>query len=149
MYGKVFKRSGARRGFNATEFIRQKLMREALDRHDYLIALRDQMIAHDDGIGESKELSIYLAEQAPTYALAIGVSVGNRRVVSLGTDIAREVEPHFGYVAKIFSEIEALTRDELLRGFLVTRFAEVTLLGPSMEKPLQVDMSSVRGRRVP
>src|SRR3546814_16820981 len=67
--------------------------------------LRDRMIAHDDSIGATKKLSIYLTPHEPRHPHEFGIGGGKRQVVSLGSDIAKELMPHFEGLVTHFTKL--------------------------------------------
>src|SRR3546814_5413124 len=85
--------------------------------------LRDRMIAHDDSIGATKKLSIYLTPHEPRHPHEFGIGGGNRQVVSLGSDIAKELMPHFEWMVTHFTKLEATIRADAQRTMLDTKFS--------------------------
>ena len=147
-YCKSFKRNNARKRFNAQEFIEKSLDSDGLDRHQYLLNLRDKMIAHDDGLGESKLLGLALHGEPPRYVHYVGIGGGRRRVVSMGTDIARELTPHVEHVVALLTDYESKERERTIRELLQSNFADVTLLGLYEEDELDVSQHGVLARFV-
>ncbi len=145
-YCKSFKRNNARKRFNAQEFIKKSLDADGLDRHEYLLSLRDKMIAHDDGLGESKLLGLALHGEPPRYVHYVGIGGGRRRVVSMGTDIARELTPHVEHVVALLADYESQERDRTIRELIQSNFADVTLLGLYEDDELDVSQHGVLAR---
>ncbi|WP_156970061.1 hypothetical protein [Arenimonas malthae] len=143
MYGKPFKANYARTEFNARAFITQKLAGRALELHEVLMRYRDWMFAHDDGLGESKALEIYLPHVPPRSSLEVGLWRAGGRVISLGQDIARELEPHFAMVRGLFFEHEKKRRNEIAEELIRTRFAGMNVLGVSVQESLDVNIETV------
>lgn len=148
LYSKPFTRNEARPLFDTREFVRSHATAAMRDRHHYLITLRNRMIAHDDALGECKQVSIGLPHRRPAHRLEVGIDPPNARVVSLGWDIAREVEPHFRAMLQLFEECRRRVRDETTQELFQTNLKEVTLLGKAKRTKLEVDPESV-GRRWP
>ena len=146
MYCKPIKTSRARKRFDAKGFIEGVLDADGLERHEYLINLRDKMIAHDDGLGESKLLGLFLNDRPPTHVHEVGIGGGMKRVVSLGTDIAQDLTPHFENVANLFAEHESTERVRTIQLLLQSNFSDVTLLGIHKEDALDVSQSAVLAR---
>src|SRR3546814_19009454 len=90
--------------------------------------LRDRMIAHDDSIGATKKLSIYLTPHEPRHPHEFGIGGGNRQVVSLGSDIAKELMPHFEWMVTHFTKLEAPIRAAAQRTMLATQFSKGILI---------------------
>ena len=146
IYGKPFKRSGARKLLGrswAVDHLKTQVSAEALDLHEYLMHLRDKMMAHDDGLGERKDLVLSLPPKRPAHFVHLGIGTANRRVVSLGTDIAKQLEPHFADVERIFVRLWQQQFDAIRQLLLDTNFADVTLLGPHVEEEPLVDIQRV------
>lgn len=143
MYSKPFGRNNARTVFKPEQLLRLHLGSEGLKLHEYIKRCRDWMIAHDDGLGESKETAIYLPPTPPRSTLEIGLHNPNPRVVALGTDIARQLEPHFAHVRELFVAHEYKRRHEIASELLSSRFAGMQLLGEAIDDPLAVDPESV------
>lgn len=143
LYSKPFTRNNARPLFDTREFVRSRATTEMRDRHHYLITLRDKMIAHDDALGECKQVTIGLPYRKPVSRLEIGIDPPNPRVVSLGWDIAREVEPHFRDMLELFEDCRCNMREETTQNLFQTQLQEVTLLGPAKRTTLEVDPDSV------
>src|SRR3546814_15604278 len=59
-YAKALRGGKGRKAFDADGYVTRHLSKERLRLHKYLMKLRDRMIAHDDSIGATKKLSIYL-----------------------------------------------------------------------------------------
>lgn len=143
MYGKVFTASGARENFDPTTFVKAHLGPEALRVHEYVMRIRNWMIAHDDGLGETKELCIYLPLAAPQTRWEVGLQAGGQRVVALGSDIAKQLEPHFQEVRDLFFEHENAERERLGAELVRSQFSGLDLIGPALNPPLEVDIASV------
>lgn len=146
LYSKPFTRNNARPLFDAKDFVRSRGASDMRDRHHYLITLRDKMIAHDDALGECKQVAIGLPYRQPEHRFEIGIDPPNPRVVSLGWAIAREVEPHFGAMLRLFEDYRCQLREETIRSLLQSNLQEVTLLGPAKRTTLEVDPESVARR---
>ena len=146
LYGKPFKGNNARPSFDASEFVREHASDDMRDRHHYLITLRDKMIAHDDGLGECKQVAIGLPHRQPEHPVEIGIDPPNPRVISLGWDIARELEPHFTAMLRLFQDHRNQMREETIQNLFQTNFSGVMLLGPAKEAMLEVGMDSVHQR---
>jgi hypothetical protein len=146
LYSKPFKRNNARARFDAAGFIRLHSTEEARDIHHYLITLRDKMIAHDDALGECKQISIWLPNKQPTHRLEIGIEPINPRVVSLGWDIAREMEPHFRATLKLLEDYRHQLSEKTTTDLIRSKFSEVSLIGPARKTSLRVDPRSVTAR---
>lgn len=101
-YSKPFKVNYARRTFDAENLVCTQATETMRDFHHYLITLRDKMIAHDDALGECKQVVIGLPHKRPRHPLEIGIEPTNPRVVSLGGDIAKDAEPHFREMLELF-----------------------------------------------
>lgn len=142
-YGKPFGRNKARTKFKAQDFLETRLQGRALELHAVLKRYRDWMFAHDDGLGECKGLDIYLPHVPPHSELDIGLYRLGRRVVSLGQNIARELEPHFKLVCNLLLAHEDTRRREIAAELLRTRFSGVQVLGISTKDPLDVEIESV------
>jgi hypothetical protein len=142
-YGKPFGRNDARSEFKPEPLIQAKLSEDGLRVHEYLKRCRDWMIAHDDGLGESKAISIYLPATAPRSILEIGLHLSNSRIVALGTDIARQLEPHFAQVRDLLLVHEESFRRKTASQLLESRFEGINLLGEAVDEPLAVDLESV------
>lgn len=143
LYGKPFKKNNARGLFDAPAILRSRAGPEMRDLHHYLINLRDKMVAHDDGLGECKKVVVGFPARSPVHISDIGIEPVNPRVVSLGWDIAREVEPHFQAVCRLFVEYREEVRNEVLKELLRSDFQSVTLLGRAQPADLKVDIDSV------
>ena len=76
-YSKPFTRNNARPMFDSKEFVRSHATNYMRDRHHYLITLRDKMIAHDDALGECKQVAIGLPYRQPTSHVEIGIDPTN------------------------------------------------------------------------
>ncbi|WP_457097895.1 hypothetical protein [Lysobacter sp. P5_B9] len=146
LYSKPFKRNGARILFDAGSFVRSHAADDMRDRHHYLITLRDKMIAHDDGLGECKQVSIGLPYRQPANHFEIGIDPPNPRVVSLGSDIAREVEPHIDTMLKMFEDYRCQLREKTVRDLFQSNLQEVTVLGRATRTRLEVNLDSVASR---
>lgn len=142
-YSKPFKTNNARQLFDAKEFVRSNADGEMLNRHHYLITLRDKMIAHDDALGEGKQVTIGLPYREPKNHLEIGIDPTSPRIVSLGSNIAREVEPHFRSILKIFNDYRNQLREDTLRNLVDSKFREVTVIGRAKEVALDVSQEGV------
>jgi hypothetical protein len=146
MYCKPFKRSNARKHFDAKGFIEGALDADGLNRHEYLLNLRDKMLAHDDSLGESKLLTLFLLRQAPKHVHEVGIGGGMKRVVSMGTDIARDLTPHFECVSNLLADYEAQERDRTVQQLIQHGFNDVTLLGHYKDEELDVSQQGVLAR---
>ena len=105
------------------------------------------MIAHDDGLGESKTLGLFLNSRPPQNVHEVGIGGSMKRVVSLGTDIAQDLTPHFESVANLLAEHGPPTeRVRTIQLLLQSNFADVTLLGIHKEDALDVTQSGVLTR---
>lgn len=148
-YAKPFRRSNER-GCHSHKLIYEHLKtqvnEDALNLHEYLMHLRDKMMAHDDGLGERKDLVLSLPSVPPTQRFFIGIGTSNRRTVALGTDIAKQLEPHFAEVHRVFTDHCNRQRDAACQHLLDTDFADVTLLGPHVEEDPVVDIQRVLDR---
>lgn len=145
-YGKPFTTNNARKHFNAGDFVRSRAGSEMRDCHHYLITLRDKMVAHDDGLGECTQLAVFLPDRAPAHEGEIGIEPPKPRIVSLGTDIAREVEPHFRAMHQLFVECRNEARGVTLKQLLQGSSNDVKLLRPEKPAVLEVDFASVLTR---
>ncbi|MDH5835088.1 hypothetical protein [Luteimonas kalidii] len=146
IYSKPFKFSEARRHLPrrwARDYLEQHVSTEALDVHEYVMHLRDKMMAHDDGLGEHKHSVLVLPATPPTNHVHIGVGTGNTRVVSLGTNIARQLEPHFASVNSLFEKLWQQQFEAVRQHLMTTRFSEVEVLGPHIEEELEIDLENV------
>lgn len=146
LYSKPFTRNEARPLFDARQFVRACATADMRDRHHYLITLRNKMIAHDGYLGECKQVAIGLPHRQPAHHAQIGIDPPNPRVVSLGWDIAREVEPHFRAMLQLFEGYRDELREQTARNLLHSNLQEVTLLGPAKRTTLEVDPESVSRR---
>lgn len=145
-YCKPFKSNKGRKGFDAIGFVERMLDADGLNRHEYLLNLRDKMIAHDDSLGESKLLGLALHGEPPTHTHYVGIGGGRRRVVSMGTNIARELVPHVEHVVTLFTDHESQERDRTIRELIQSNFADVTLLGLYEDDELDVSQQAVLAR---
>lgn len=143
MYVKPFGRNNARTVFKPNQLLEKHLGSDALDLHEYLKRCRDWMIAHDDGLGESKSIGIYLPPSPPRSRLELGLHFPSRRVVALGRDIATRLEPHFAQVRDLVLEHENARREEIATELLRSRFAGVQVRGVVVDEPLEVDIETV------
>lgn len=149
IYGKPFKKNYARDSplpSWAYDHLKSQVDAEALDLHEYIMHLRDKMMAHDDGLGERKDLVLFLPQDPPAHHLFIGIGTSNRRTIGLGTKIAKQLEPHFAEVHRIFSDLCNRQRDAACQHLLNTGFADVTLLAPFVEEDPCVDIQRVLER---
>jgi hypothetical protein len=144
-YAKPFGRNDARGAFDANAFLNARLNDEGRRFHEYLRRLRHRWAAHDDGVGEDKTIAIYLPPSPPRSFLEIGMQGPARRVISLGTDIARQLEPHVAWVRDILAAHENQRRDAIARELMATRFHGLRLTGLASSAPLAVDIDSVLG----
>lgn len=142
-YAKPFGRNDARGAFDANAFLNAHLSDEGRRLHQYLRRLRHRWAAHDDGLGEDKTVAIYLPPSPPRSILEIGLHAPARRVISLGTDIARQLEPHVAWVRDVLLAHEDQRRNAIARELIATRFDGLRLTGVAMPAPLAVDMDSV------
>lgn len=145
-YSKPFTKNNARTLFNTREFVRSRAAADMRDRHHYLITLRDKMVAHDDALGECKQVAIGLPYRQPKHHLEIGIDPPNPRITSLGWDIAREVEPHFRAMLHLFEDYRCWLREETVKNLFQSNLKEVTLLGPAKKTTLEIDPESVTRR---
>lgn len=146
IYGKPFKINYARNLLPknwAYDHLKSQVGAEALDLHEYLMHLRDKMMAHDDGLGERKDLVLWLPQTPPEHRLSVGIGTSNRRTIGLGTDIAKQLEPHFVEVHRIFSDLCNRQREVACQHLLDTGFADVTVLAPFVEEEPNVDIQQV------
>lgn len=146
IYAKPFKFSEARRRLPrrwARDYLEKHMGTEALEAHEYLMHLRDKMMAHDDGLGEHKHSVLVLPPTPPTNYVFVGVRTGNTRVVSLGTNIARQLEPHFASVERLFEKLWQQQFDAVRQHLMMTRFSEVKVLGPHVDEELEIDIDNV------
>jgi hypothetical protein len=142
-YAKPFGRNDARGAFDANAFLKPRFSDEGQRLHEYLRRLRHRWAAHDDGLGEDKTVAIYLPPSRPRSLLEIGLHGPVRRVISLGTDIARLLEPHVGWVRDVLAAHENQRREQIGRELITTQFAGVRLTGIATSTPLAVDIDSV------
>lgn len=146
MYGKPFKASRGRKRFDAKTLVTGALDADGLDWHEYLLNLRDKMIAHDDSLGESKLLGLALHGYPPRHVYDVGIGGGRRRVTSMGTDIARELTPHVEHVTALLTQYESEERVRSIRELIQSGFADVVLRGPYEDKELDVSRRGVLDR---
>lgn len=142
-YAKPFGRNDARGAFDANAFLNARLSDEGRRLHEYLRRLRHRWAAHDDGLGEDKTVAIYLPPSPPRSSLEIGMHGPARRVISLGTDIARQLEPHVAWVRNVLLAHEDQRRETIARELIATRFDGLCLTGVATPAPLAVDIDSV------
>jgi hypothetical protein len=142
-YSKPFGRNNARTEFKPDQLLKHTLTGESLDLHEYVKRCRNWMIAHDDGLGETKLLGIFLPPSPPRSRLEIGLHFAGRRVVALGQDIARRLEPHFAQVRDLFQKHEDSRREEIAAELLRSRFAGMRVQGFATEDRLDVDIETV------
>lgn len=107
------------------------LKKESGGRHERLMTLRHGMFAHDQGISESKALSIYLPGTPPKSPLEIGVRGAPPRYVDLGSNWAKRFEPHFARALGLARELEGKAQGELCTELFETGFEGLVLLGPA------------------
>ncbi len=143
MYWKPFGRNNARAIFKASQFVQDRLGPDGLELHEYLNRCRNWMIAHDDGLGESKAIEIYLPPSPPRSTEEIGLYSPGRRVVAMGTDIARQLEPHFAQVRDILRAHEQSRGQQISSELLASRFAGLRLQGLASDQQLAVSVESV------
>ncbi len=146
-YAKPFGRNYARGAFDANAFLNSRLSDNGRRLHEYLLRLRHRWAAHDDGLGEDKTVAIYLPPSPPRSFLEIGLHGPARRVISLGAEIARQLEPHVAWVRDILEEHETQRRDAIARELIATRFRNLQLMGTASSAPLAVDIDSVLSLR--
>lgn len=144
-YAKPFGRNYARGAFDANAFLNARLSDDGRRLHEYLRRLRHRWAAHDDGLGEDKTVAIYFPPSPPQSFLEIGLHTPARRVISLGTEIARQVEPHVAWVRDILAAHETQRRDAIARELIATRFHNLQLMGIASSASLAVDIDSVLG----
>lgn len=144
-YGKAVKYGGGRKAFNAKEYAERNFDQERMRMHKYVLTLRDEMIAHDDSVGSTKKLGISLTPHEPRHPYEFGIGGGNRQIVSLGTDLAKQLVPHFEWMATHFAELETTTRAEAQKTMLDTKFSDVVLLAPYEEEDLDVTVDGLVG----
>ncbi|MFZ5635926.1 MAG: hypothetical protein ACOY82_05000 [Pseudomonadota bacterium] len=142
-YCKPFGRNNARTEFKPDQFLKGALTEESLKLHEYVKRCRDWMIAHDDGLGETKALGIFLPGSPPRSTFEIGLHSSGRRVVALGQDIARRLEPHFAQVRDLFQAHEDSRREEIATDLLRSRFAGMRIHGFASEDRLDVGIETV------
>ncbi|MCZ8166595.1 hypothetical protein [Silanimonas sp.] len=142
-YAKPFGRNHARGAFDANAFLNERLSDDGRRLHEYLRRLRHRWAAHDDGLGEDKTVAIYLPPSPPQSFLELGLHAQARRVISPGTEIARQVEPHVAWVRDILAAHETQRRDAIARELIATRFHNLQLMGIASSAPLAVDLDSV------
>lgn len=142
-YAKPFGRNDARGAFDANAFLNARLSDEGRRIHEYLRRLRHRWAAHDDGLGEDKTVAIYLPPSPPCSSLEIGMHGPARRVISLGTDIARQLEPHVAWVRDELLAHENERREAIARELITTRFDGLRLTGIATSTPLAVDIDAV------
>src|SRR3546814_13865342 len=75
----------------------------------------------------------------------VGIRGGNRQVVSLGSDIAKELMPHFEWMVTHFTKLEATIRADAQRTMLDTKFSDVVLLAPYEEEDLDETVDGTAG----
>lgn len=145
-YSKPFKTNYARTALPrdwAETYLLSRLNGRSKLIHEYVICLRDRMIAHDDGLGEDKSVFIALPPRRPQQADFIGVGTGKDRVTALGPDRARELEPHFTLVTQIFHELWQQEWEAVRQRLLVTDFADVTLVDHYAEERTALGIDEV------
>lgn len=142
-YAKPFGRDDARGAFDANAFLNARMSDEGRRLHEYLRRLRHRWAAHDDGLGEDKTVAIYLPPSPPRSTLEIGMHGPARRVISLGTDIARQLEPHVAWVRDVLLAHENQRREAIACELISTRFDGLRLTGIATSTPLAVDIDSV------
>ena len=142
-YAKPFGRNDARGAFDANAFLNTRLSDEGRRLHEYLRRLRHRWAAHDDGLGEDKTVAVYLPPSPPRSIFEIGMHGPVRRVISLGTDIARQLEPHVAWVRDVLLAHENQRREEIARELVPTPFDGMRLTGVATTAPLAVDIDSV------
>ncbi|MFC6185292.1 hypothetical protein [Pseudoxanthomonas japonensis] len=145
-YSKPFKANHARRTFDAGNLVRTQATESMRDFHHYLITLRDKMFAHDDALGECKQVAIGLPYKRPRHPFEIGIEPTNPRVISLGGDIARDAEPHFRAMLQLFEQQRNQIREETIGELFRTNLNEVTLVGPARKTALEVGRDDVAAR---
>ncbi|WP_279412161.1 hypothetical protein [Luteimonas sp. 8-5] len=143
MYAKPFGRNNARTIFKPDQLLKKLLKDEVLDVHEYVKRCRDWMIAHDDGLGETKSIGIYLPPSPPRSTLDMGLHFAGRRVVALGQDVARRLDPHFAQVRDLVRAHEDSRRQEIAAELLRSRFASMQVQGLATEERLEVDIETV------
>lgn len=144
-YGKAAKRGGGRDAFDVKEYAEHHFDKERMRMHKYVLKLRDKMIAHDDSIGATKRLGIYLTPHMPGHPHEFGIGGGNRQIVSLGSDIAKQLVPHFEWMTTHFAKLETTIRMEAQKTMLDTKFSDVVLLGPYVEEDMDVTIEGLVG----
>lgn len=144
-YGKAVRYGGGRKAFAIREYIERHFDKERMRMHTYVLRLRDKMLAHDDSVGSTKKIGIYLTPHEPRHSYDFGIGGGNRQIVSLGTEIAQQLVPHFEWMAAHFAKLETMIRAEVQKTLLNTRFSDVVLLGPYMEEDLDVTIEGLIG----
>ena len=138
MYAKGFKRNNARKGLIASEEIAGQLQPQLKGMHDYVLRLRDKYAAHDDGIGEDKERRMAFPLRPASYTHEVGIIVGTRRVVSIGSEKAKELLPLYRQVEEIVSRERDSARLQFLRDAIGSNYAGITLTGRYVERELGI-----------
>lgn len=141
-FGTNHSRGALPRGW-AEDYLLPRLDHRGRLLHEYVLCLRDRMIAHDDGLGEDKAVFISLPPSRPRQAGYIGVGTGKDRVTALGTNRARELEPHYRQVERIFDALWQEQWEAVRQHLLRTDFADVTLLAQYSEGPLEMGIEEV------
>jgi len=139
MYAKGFKkRNGARKGLVAEKEIAGQLDPELKAKHDYVMKLRDKYAAHDDGVGEDKERRMAFHLRPTRNHCEIGILVGTRRIVSIGSDKAKELLPLFKRVDHLVTSERDRAREQFLRDAITKNYEGITLTGRYVEQELDI-----------
>lgn len=144
-YAKPFSKSNARSPKKLTE------LSELFDdgtraSHLELLDLRDKMFAHDDGLGESKLVSLYLPSRPPRSHMEVGIGVGTWRVLGLGQDRAKLFLPHFAHVLCLCTALERQVEAEVKSSLVSSAFSGISLLGLAREDQPNADVSAYHAR---
>lgn len=138
MYTKGFKRNNARKGFDAKVEIEGQLEPDLRAKHDYVIKLRDKFAAHDDGLGEDKERRMAFHLPPSKNHFELGVIVGTRRIVSIGSDKAKDLLPLFKKVEDLVACERDSARKQFLCDAIKNNYAGITLTGRYVERELDI-----------
>lgn len=142
-YARPFGKNNARKFFEAEAFVRARLDPVGLRRHNYIRRCRDKWIAHDDGLGESKTVAVYLPPSPPRSRHEIGLHFPGSRVVSLGADIALALAPHIARIRDLIVDHENEFRDRVGADLVANRFAGMQIEGLAVEDELVEDFQSI------
>ncbi|PBJ83692.1 hypothetical protein CMZ84_04170 [Lysobacteraceae bacterium NML93-0399] len=140
-YSKPFKCSNARSPKKLDE-LTGLITGHSLEVHKEALTLRDKMFAHDDGLGESKLVSLFLPARPPRSRHEFGIGVGTWRVTGLGQDRAKHFVPHFAHVLNLCTGLEEQAHIEAQASLMTSGFSDIVLLGIAQEDKPHADVNT-------